>query len=64
MKIEKCKIKIKCDVGGCRNMADKAIRFDGVTNQFNLCDECLDKLAKQIEKVKGGKEVESKSKKR
>ncbi len=45
-------------------MADKAISFDGVTNQFNLCDECLDKLAKQIEKVKGGKEVESKSKKR
>ena len=61
MEIAKCKIKIKCDVGGCLNMADKAISFDGVTTQFNLCDKCLDKLAKKIVETKGGKAVGEKS---
>ena len=64
MKIENCKIKIKCDVGGCFNMANKSISFDGVTTQFNLCDNCLEKLAKEITVAKGGKGVESKAKKR
>lgn len=63
MKIEKCKIKIKCDVGGCHNMADKSISFDGVNNQFYLCDECLYKLANEIGKAKGGKNEQARSKK-
>ena len=63
MKIEKCKIKIKCDVGGCCNMADKSISFDGVTTQFNLCDDCLNKFVKKVIQTKGGKTVEKKSSK-
>ena len=64
MKIEKCKIKIKCDVGGCNNMADKAISFDDVTTQFNLCDKCLNSLVKKLVQTKGGDGVAEKSGKR
>lgn len=44
-------------------MADKSISFDGVNNQFYLCDECLYKLANEIGKAKGGKNEQARSKK-
>lgn len=45
-------------------MADKSFSFDGVTTQFNLCDDCLNKLVKKIMQAKGGKGVEQKASKR
>lgn len=43
MKLIKQTRRIKCDVGGCRSLADYSVIKDGSNprNQINLCKQCM-----------------------
>lgn len=52
MKVEKAKVRIKCDASGCNNLSDYAIVnkkfvFDG---SIYLCESCMKSLYKEIGK--------------
>ncbi|MFI3229049.1 MAG: hypothetical protein R3Y23_02650 [Bacillota bacterium] len=50
MRLEKIKVKIRCDIGLCKNMADYTIIKDGTprSHQLYICNECAVALAKSI----------------
>ena len=39
MDISKCKLKTKCDIGGCKNLAVHSFEKNG-KQILNLCSEC------------------------
>ncbi|MBQ2715129.1 MAG: hypothetical protein IJF76_05835 [Clostridia bacterium] len=46
MKIEKIEKRLKCDVGGCKNLANYTVRHErgNLRNQLNICEECMKKM--------------------
>ena len=46
MKIEKITKRLKCDIGGCKNLASFAVVHERGKpyNNLNLCDDCIKKL--------------------
>ena len=70
MKIDNCKVSLKCDVDGCSHRATKKICYYTDYAQFYLCDRCMEKLRvllneqkkKEDEGVAGKNEEENKRK--
>ena len=54
MKIEQCKIDVKCDVDGCNQKADYQLIFDGVTPQYRFCKTCILKIKNALSKLGEG----------
>lgn len=46
MKLTKQTRRIKCDVGGCKNLADVTISVEGANpkGNINLCKDCMQKM--------------------
>ena len=60
MKVEKCTHKVKCDFGGCRNLADYYVSTRGLfKNEFAFCEECLKELYAELAKLFVPKAIES-----
>lgn len=38
--------KIRCEMGACKNLADKSIKMNrvGIKSQIHVCDDCLREL--------------------
>ncbi len=53
MKLEKLKVKIRCDNGLCNNMASYTIVKKGTPREYqmNLCDDCITQLGEAISKL-------------
>ena len=50
MEIKNCLIKTKCDVQGCKNLADYCI-FSNEKNVLNLCKNCSKNIYEVLGKV-------------
>ncbi len=50
MQLEKAKVKIRCDMGLCKNMADFTIKQSGTprSHQMYICTDCAVALGKAI----------------
>ena len=49
MEIKKTNVKIKCDMAGCKNIADYCIEnSENSRYNFNVCTTCLKELHKQF----------------
>ena len=59
MKIEKCKIDVKCDVDGCHGKAEYQFVFDGVTAQYRFCQGCVTKIKNALKGMDGGSKSEA-----
>lgn len=60
MKVEKCEHKVKCDFGGCRNLASYYLSTRGLfKNEFAFCEDCMRKLFEELSKIFVPKAVES-----
>lgn len=44
MQIEKCRVKTKCDMLGCKNLAEYNVLSASERNQLKLCDACAKEL--------------------
>lgn len=45
MKLKEINYKIKCDMGGCKNLAKYGIQTGGIfVYDMNICDECTKSL--------------------
>lgn len=46
MEIEKITKRLKCDIGGCKNLASYAVKHERGKpyNNLNLCEECMKNL--------------------
>lgn len=52
MEIKKITTKIKCELAGCKNLADYIIvTSDNQRYNFNICESCLKELHKQTSKL-------------
>lgn len=51
MKINKCNCAVKCDAGGCGNLAVKEISFKGESADLKLCSDCLKRLCNELTKI-------------
>ena len=50
MEINNCSYKTKCDMGGCKNLANhNIIRNDKII--LSICDECMKELGEIFRKV-------------
>ena len=60
MEIKKTNVKIKCDMAGCKNIADYCIEnSENSRYNFNVCTTCLKELDKQFSKVLTPKSIKS-----
>lgn len=60
MQITKANVKIKCDMAGCRNLADYCVvNSDNSRYNFNICEQCLKDLHKEFSKVLTPKSIKS-----
>ena len=61
MKIIKNDGRNKCELGSCRNLATHIIKLErlGLKSTFYACDECLEKLYREIGKIKIPKSYET-----
>ena len=52
MKLNKINYKIKCDMSGCKNLAQYAIQTGGIfVYDLNICEVCMQSLYKCIGEV-------------
>ncbi len=58
--------RIRCELGGCKNHADHAVKFDraGIRSRIYVCDKCLHELYSAIGAVIVPKSVETAKRKR
>ena len=60
MKVEKCQHRVKCDIMGCRNLADYYVSTRGfVKNEFAFCANCMKGLFEELSKLYVPKAIES-----
>ena len=54
MQLEKVKVKIRCEMGACKQRASYTIRMArvGIRSRIHVCEECLENLAKALEEAK------------
>ncbi len=50
MEIKKCLVKTKCDILGCKNLADYCILNNG-KNTLNLCKNCTNEIYDTLGKI-------------
>lgn len=52
MKLKEINYKIKCDIGGCKNLSKYAILTGGIfVYDMNICSECTEALYKCLGEV-------------
>jgi len=51
MQLEKVKVKIRCEMGACKQKASYTIRMArvGIKSRIHICEDCLETLATCIE---------------
>lgn len=60
MEINKTNAKIKCEIAGCKNLANYSVSTcDSSRYNFNLCENCLKELYKQFSKVVTPKSIKN-----
>lgn len=60
MEIKRTLTKIKCDMPGCKNLADFTVNStDNLKHNFYLCEDCLKKLNKQFSKILTPKSIKN-----
>ena len=61
MKVIECKTSMRCELGGCKNHANRAIKFDrvGIKNRIYACDKCLNELYTAIGETVVPKSIET-----
>lgn len=60
MEIKQTKAKIKCEMAGCKNLANYSISStDNSRYNFNLCEQCLKELYTQFSKVVTPKSIKN-----
>ena len=57
MELEKTKIKIRCEFGACKGIADYTVVLKrvGIRSRLHVCSECLKTLSGLVDKTFGGK---------
>ena len=53
MEIEKLNCAVRCDIGGCKNVAEYAIRGERTVkrNQINVCAACARGIYAELSKI-------------
>ena len=60
MEINTITNKIKCELPGCKNLAEHSVSCtDNCKHNFNLCKECLTELHKQFSRVLTPKSIKN-----
>lgn len=61
MEVTECKTHIRCELGACKSMAARTIKFDrvGIRGRLHACDKCLSELYAAIGAAVVPKSVET-----
>lgn len=57
MEIKKCTIKTKCDISGCKQLADFCICSSEGKSILNLCSQCCTNLYKLLGSINKPKSI-------
>lgn len=65
MELIDAKYKIRCEMGACKNLADKTVKLSrvGVRSSIHICDSCLRELYGLIGSTLVPKSIETAAKK-
>ena len=57
MEIKSCNLKTKCDIGGCKNLAEYSVVSTENKSVLNLCSNCVKQLYTALAKVNTPKSI-------
>lgn len=65
MELTETKYKIRCEMGACKNLADKTVQLKrvGIKSHLHICNACLKELYEKIGETMVPKSIETAGKK-